>query len=175
MSEQLLEMLLEEFTFYTYRKNPAGDVEIVRQPVSARNISSMKRYYFVEDQIYRRFQTNLTLTELAAEIFISPEHLSRSLKSTVGLNFSEMLSRARSEEAERLLFTTQKTVDEIANLVGFANRKHLAMNFKRWYKKTPTDFRQAVQNNQFGNQGPLFGKIDENRAKTALDSWLDGK
>lgn len=175
MAEQLLQMLLEEFTFYTYRKNPAGGIEIVRQPVSARNLSAMKQYYLVADQIYRRFQTNLTLTELAAEIFVSPEHLSRSLKTTIGLSFSEILSLARSEEAERLLFTTQKNVDEIANQVGFANRKHLAINFKRWYKKTPTDFRRAVRKDQFGTQGPVFGKIDENRAKIALEAWLNGK
>jgi AraC-like DNA-binding protein len=175
ITEQLLQMLLEEFTFYTYRKNSVGGIEIVRQPMSARNISAMKRYYLVADQIYKRFDTNLTLTELAAEIFVSPEHLSRSLKSTVGLTFSELLSLARSEEAERLLFTTQKNVDEIANQVGFANRKHLAMNFKRWYKKTPTDFRQAVRKDQFGTQGPVFGEIDEKRAKIALEGWLDGK
>lgn len=175
LTEQLLKMLLEEFTFYTYRKNPAGELEIVRQPASVRNLSAMKRYYLVADQIYRRFQSNLTLTGLAEEIYVSPAHLSRSLKSTVGLTFSEMLSLARSEEAERLLFTTDKNVDEIANQVGFANRKHLAMNFKKWYKKTPTDFRLAVRKDQFGSHGPMFGKIDENRAKNALEGWLDGK
>jgi AraC-like DNA-binding protein len=173
-TEQLLQMLLEEFTCYTYLKNPAGALEIVRQPVSTRNLSAMKRYYHVADQIYGRFQSNLTLTQLAEEIYVSPAHLSRSLKNTVGLNFSELLSLARSEEAERLLFTTQKNVDEIADQVGFANRKHLAMNFKRWYKKTPTAFRQAVRKDQFGTKGPVFGKIDENRAKIVLEAWLDG-
>lgn len=175
ITEELLQMLLEEFTFYTYRKNSAGGLEIVRQPIDPHNLSAMKRYYHVADQIYSRFQTNLTLTDLADEIYVSPAHLSRSLKTTVGLTFSEMLSLARSEEAERLLFTTQKNVDEIANQVGFANRKHLAMNFKKWYKKTPTDFRRAVRKDQFGNQGPVFGKIDEARAKNALEAWLDGK
>ena len=175
LADQLLNMLLEEFTSYTYRKNPAGELEIVRQPASARNLSAMNRYYHVADEIYRRYQSNLTLTELAEEIYVSPAHLSRSLKSTVGLTFSEMLSLARSEEAERLLFTTQKNVDEIANQVGFANRKHLAINFKKWYKKTPTEFRLAVRKDQFGNQGPVFGKINENLAKMALEGWLDGK
>jgi AraC-like DNA-binding protein len=175
LTEQLLRMLLDEFTCYTYRKNLAGELEIVRQPIATGHISAMNRYYHVADQIYRRFQSNLTLTELAEEIYVSPAHLSRSLKSTVGLTFSEMLSLARSEEAERLLFTTQKNVDEIAGQVGFANRKHLAINFKKWYKKTPTDFRVAVRKDQFGTQGPIFGRIDENRTKTVLEDWLDGK
>jgi AraC-like DNA-binding protein len=175
LTEQMLQMLLEEFTFYTYRRTQCGQLQIVRQPVSARNLTAVERYYHVADEIYRRFQSNLTLAGLASEIFLSPSHLSRSLKSTVGLTFSEMLSLARSEEAERLLFTTDKTVDEIANQVGFANRKHLAINFKKWYKKTPTDFRLAVRKDQFGTHGPVFGKIDENRAKNALEGWLDGK
>lgn len=174
-AEQLLHMLMEEFTAYTYRKNPAGNLEIVRQPVSSRDASSMKRYYHVADEIYKRFRDNLTLTGLAAEIFVSPAHLSRSLKSTVGLTFSEMLSLARAEEAERLLFTTHKTVDEIADQVGFANRKHLAVNFKKWYKKTPTEFRLAVRKDQFGAHGPTFGKLDDARSKNALERWLDGK
>lgn len=175
LAEQLLKILLDEFTCYTYRKNPAGDLEIVRQPVADRKLSSMSRYYHVADQIYNRFQSKLTLTDLAEEIYVSPAHLSRSLKSTVGLTFSEMLSLARSEEAERLLFTTQKNVDEIADQVGFANRKHLAMNFKKWYKKTPTEFREAVRRDQFGNHGPVFGKIDDKRVEAALEGWLDCK
>lgn len=175
LTEQLLTTLLEEFTSYTYRKNQSGELEIVRQPIANRKMLPMDRYYHVADQIYLRFQSNLTLTDLAEEIYVSPAHLSRSLKSTVGLTFSEMLSLARSEEAERLLFTTQKNVDEIANLVGFANRKHLAINFKKWYKKTPTEFRLAVRKDQLGSNGPEFGKIDENRAVAALEGWLDCK
>jgi xylan 1,4-beta-xylosidase len=175
MTEHLLQLLLEEFTCYTYRKRTDGELEIVRQPLATRNQSAMKRYYHVVDQVYSRFQNNLTLTQLAAEIFVSPEHLSRSLKTTVGLTFSEMLSLARAEEAERLLFTTRKNVDDIANEVGFANRKHLAMNFKKWYKKTPTQFRQSVRKDQISTQGPVFGEIDENRGKTVLEDWLNGK
>ena len=67
------------------------------------------------------------------------------------------------------------TVDEIAREVGFANRKHLAINFRKWYKKTPTEFRSTVQKDKIELRGPTLGRLDENRAKAALESWLDGK
>lgn len=174
-TERMLQTLMEDFTRYTYKRNAAGELEIVRQPAAHRDLSSMKRYYDVADQIYARFKTDLKLTDLANEIYVSPAHLSRSLKATVGLSFSEMLSLARSEEAERLLFTTRMTVDEIAREVGFANRKHLAINFRKWYKKTPTEFRSTVQKDKIELRGPTLGRLDENRAKAALESWLDGK
>jgi AraC-like DNA-binding protein len=174
-TERMLQVLLEDFTCYTYRKSVAGELEIVRQPSTTKDMSAMQRYYHVADQIYARFKTNLKLTDLASEIYVSPAHLSRSLKATVGLSFSEMLSLARSEEAERLLFTTGMNVDEIAREVGFANRKHLAINFRKWYKKTPTDFRNAVRKDQLDTHGPVFRPLDEKRAKKALADWLDGK
>jgi xylan 1,4-beta-xylosidase len=174
-TERMLQTLLEDFTCYTYKKDDTGALEIVRQPAAHRDASAIKRYYDVADQIYARFRTDLRLTDLASEIYVSPAHLSRSLKATVGLSFSEMLSLARSEEAERLLFATRMNVDEIAREVGFANRKHLAINFRKWYKKTPTEFRSTVQKDRIELHGPKFGRLDENRAKKALEGWLDGK
>jgi xylan 1,4-beta-xylosidase len=172
---ELIEMLLEDFTFYTYKKKTDGELELVRQSASTKNLTSMNRYYHVADQIFKRFQENLQLSDLAAEIFLSQSHLSRSLKGTVGLTFSELLSLARSEEAERLLFTTDKNVDEIANQVGFANRKHLALNFKKWFHKTPTEFRNAVGKDQSQSPAPVFEELDQKKAKQAILRWLDGK
>ena len=129
----------------------------------------------VVDLVYQHFADKLTLTDMAAQTYVSPSHLSRSIKKTVGLTFSEILSLARSEEVERLLFTTNKTVDEIADQVGFANRKHLAINFKKWYKKTPTAFRQTLQKDQRLTHQPFLRTVDEARAKNALEEWNQGK
>lgn len=175
IGQRLVRTLLMEFTSYTYRKGPNGDIEIVRAPEKSGDDNPTKRDYHVVDLIYRQFREKLTLEEMAAQMYVSPAHLSRSIKKTVGLTFSEILSLARSEEAERLLFTTSKTVDEIADQVGFANRKHLAINFKKWYKKTPTEFRNALRNDQCQRQLPRLEKPEALLAKNALESWEQGK
>ena len=142
---EMLELLCEQFRYYFYRKEPAGSYMLFRRSSSTAAMRHNKRAYEIVDYIYDNFFYRLRLTDVAAKYYLSPSHMSRYIKKVIGISFSEILTLARCEEAERLLFDTEKTVDEIAVEVGFVNRKHMAVNFRKWYGKTPTNWRKSLE------------------------------
>ncbi|MBQ9931286.1 MAG: helix-turn-helix transcriptional regulator, partial [Firmicutes bacterium] len=71
------------------------------------------------------------------------------------LSFSDLLSLACCEYAQRLLGSTHDTVDQIASLSGFANRKHLGTQFQKWFHMTPSEYRKSLAN-QYGNPNEII-------------------
>jgi len=142
---EMLGLLCEQFRYYFYKKDPDGIYMLFRRATSTAAMHHNKRAYEIVDYIYENFSRRLRLTDVASKYYLSPSHMSRYIKKVIGISFSEILALARCEEAERLLFDTEKTVDEIAGEVGFVNRKHMAVNFRKWYGKTPTRWRKSLE------------------------------
>lgn len=143
--KSLISLLLNEFQHYTYEKREGDIFGIVRRANQHHDHQYFQRIYRIIDKICVRYQEKLSLTQLAQEEFLSVSYLSRYIKESSGLTFSELLSLTRCEEAERQLAISHKNVDQIATYVGFANRKHLAVQFHRWFHQTPTQYRKSIQ------------------------------
>ena len=87
--------------------------------------------------------TNLSLPRLAARQGLSPRHLQRLL-ARHGLNFSDMLRRARVERARALLEDPRhahRTIVSIALEVGFPEASALNRAFRQEYGLRPSDLR----------------------------------
>ncbi len=143
--KSLISLLLEEFQHYTYEKRDGDIFGIVRRANQHHDHQYFQRIYRIIDKICIRYREKLSLVQLAQEEFLSVSYLSRYIKEASGLTFSELLSLTRCEEAERQLSLSHKTVDQIAAYVGFANRKHLAVQFRLWFNQTPTQYRKSIQ------------------------------
>ena len=174
LGERILGILGEDYSAYKYMRSARGEALLVGRPAGQHESPAERRDYQVVDDIYRNYREKLTLSGYARQHFVSEAHLSRSLKKTIGLTLSEILSLARVEEAERLLFSTEKTVDDIADETGFANRKHLAVQFRKWYGKTPAAFRKAIREERIGMKAIWEEPADLDRANRVLEGWLEG-
>jgi AraC-like DNA-binding protein len=131
------------------------------------------RIYDIIDYIYENFRRKIRLGDIAKREFLSIYYLSRYIKKACGLSFSELVAIARCEEAERLLGSTNRTVDEIALEVGFANRKHLTIYFKNWFHMTPSEYRRSLSSQFGGRPSPQYGDLDEECAASALEACLN--
>lgn len=81
----------------------------------------------------------------AAEICnLSYSYFSRNFKKVVKRNFSEYVNYIRLAEAERLMFTTDKTITEIAADTGFATTSHFIKRFKEYKNISPKQFRLNI-------------------------------
>lgn len=78
---------------------------------------------------------------LAAELFMSPRTLIRKL-SAQGTSFREILEQVRQNLAEHLLSNTHLTAAEISGLLGYQEPANFTRAFKRWTKRTPSDWRR---------------------------------
>lgn len=170
---ELLSLLMEQFQYYTYNKSKENSYDIVRRQEIKAGDPYYNRIYDIIDYIYANFRSKIRLEDIASLEFLSVCYLSRYIKKACGLSFSELVNIARCEEAERLLGSTNRTVDEIALDVGFSNRKHFAAYFKNWFRMTPTEYRRSLSRRPGMAMNPQYAEFDESFAQGFLESCLD--
>ena len=95
--------------------------------------------------VQRNFATALSLEDIASAARVSPFHLSRLFKRTVGVSPYQYLIQTRVNAARSLLSASsgQRSLAEIATAVGFADQSHLTRHCKRVLGVTPAGLRNA--------------------------------
>ena len=94
------------------------------------------------DRLIRDDQlATLSLESLAAELGVSPQHLSASFKERVGVNFIEYITRRRMRLARRLLTETGTTSVEVARRCGYADPTYFRKLFAKYYGVSPQEYR----------------------------------
>ena len=87
--------------------------------------------------------SDLKLTDVAEEVSISPEHLSRVFKKETGFGFSEYLSLVRLQKAEELLKSEKDlSISEVAYHCGFNDSNYFSEKFKRSYGVSPLKYKK---------------------------------
>ena len=85
----------------------------------------------------------LSLTQVAKAVNISPNHLSEKFKRVTGVNFVKYVARTRYEKARVLLQNFDLRVSEIAFTTGFQSLSQFNRVFKKLSGKSPTQYRAA--------------------------------
>lgn len=95
------------------------------------------------DQVEQDFRSGKTLADYAAELGVTPTHLSRVCRQTCGRPASAILHDRQLFEARRLLAETKIPVQDIAEALGFGSAAYFSRAFQAKTGKTPTAFRRA--------------------------------
>lgn len=93
--------------------------------------------------IKKHYAEELSLTALAADCAVSPEHLSRLFKRETGFGVAEYITMIRLQQAQRLLRSTALSVTEIAERCGFNDSNYFSGRFKQAYGISPLAYRRA--------------------------------
>jgi AraC-like DNA-binding protein/ligand-binding sensor protein len=83
----------------------------------------------------------LSLDQVAKSVHTSKFYFCKMFKKATGINFTDYLSRVRTERAKSLLLNPNLRVSEIAYEVGFQSLTHFNRVFKRILGQSPTDYR----------------------------------
>lgn len=172
-AKELLKLLIAQFQQYTYQHEEGHPATIVRLQNHEHLYKNYKRMYRIVDYVMTHFNEKITLQQMADMEYLSTAHLSRYIKETLGLTFSQLVSLTRCEEAARLLSATHKTVNQISEEVGFANRKHLATQFRKWFQQTPTEYRNAILKDLRGDAKVSLQPFDYEFSQTIIEMYLD--
>lgn len=91
--------------------------------------------------ITKNFNNNITLKDVADEVFLSQNYLSELFKKETGEGFYEFLSNYRVKRAKELLVTTNLKIYEVAESVGYNDSITFGRAFKKITGTTPNNFR----------------------------------
>ena len=94
----------------------------------------------------RQHYPQASLRELSEQVGYNPVYLSRKIHATFGKNFQTLIQEERLLVAEKLLRTTDLSVDEIIRTVGYENQSHFHHLFKSRYGTTPHKYKLKTQN-----------------------------
>ena len=96
------------------------------------------------DYIEDRLSANPSLDDLSAVAGMSPFHLSRLFRRSMGLPPHAYQNHLRVQKAKALLAAGQPG-DEVAAELGFADQSHFIRQFKRQVGLTPQVYRESIQ------------------------------
>jgi two-component system response regulator YesN len=94
--------------------------------------------------IRANYRENLSLENVAQQVFISPFYLSHLFKEELGITFVEYLTRIRMEEAKRLLKEPRLSIVAIASEVGYEDASYFSKVFKKNLSISPNQYRKNV-------------------------------
>lgn len=97
----------------------------------------------IVDYINQHFTDhNLSLESVAAYFSVSPSHVSRSFKDTIGINFIQYIWQKRLDEVIRLLTSTNDPLKDIIHQVGYLDTPNFIRKFKKETGYTPGQYRK---------------------------------
>ena len=108
--------------------------ERVRQ--AARPVEEAKRY------IRTHYAQNISQAEVGEAVGLSPAYLSSLFKKEEGTSFSDFLTQTRIYAACNKLATTNDSIDQIAEAVGYNDTRYFTKIFKKVMKLSPSEYRK---------------------------------
>jgi beta-xylosidase/AraC-like DNA-binding protein len=132
---KLLDTLIEEFQV----KNIGVGED---RPESDQRMKEMMQY------IFSNLDQELSLNDLAEQMFISPSTLSRVFKKNTGQYFADFVLEIRIKNAMNLLAHTGMNVTQIALACGFTNSASFNRAFRKKNGMTPLEYRKLSEKQQ---------------------------
>lgn len=92
--------------------------------------------------IQEHLQSKLSRQEVAEQVHLNPEYLSKLFRKEMGLSLKDYILTEKMKQAASLLTDSNLPIGLIASKVGFDNFSHFSRTFQNYYKMPPKDYRQ---------------------------------
>lgn len=104
-----------------------------------------QRLHRVQDWILRNPGHPWTVSSLAEGAHLSARHLSRLFSEQLGVSLKTYLQRVRLAQAEQLLREGSRTVDQVAEAVGYGSARQLRRLWRQHHAESPASFRRHAE------------------------------
>lgn len=121
----------------------------IAQQAAANVTSSLESRYSrlkpVLDYIVEHYAESITLKTLSDLLNVTPQHLCTLFRKTMHSRVFEFINLYRISVSKRLLADgTDRSIRDIAGMVGFDDVSYYCFIFKRFEKVTPGEFRKSL-------------------------------
>lgn len=114
--------------------------QVTMQQANAEPPVITKAKQFIEEH----YAGEISLGQVAAAVHTSLFYFCKIFKKHTGINFTEYVSRVRTEKAKSLLLNPNLRVSEIAYEIGFQSLTHFNRVFKKIVGESPTSYRARL-------------------------------
>jgi AraC-like DNA-binding protein len=94
------------------------------------------------------YTQKLTLSEVAAQFYLSPYYLSRLFRRVTGQSIVDYINNRRIEAAQRLLEETDLSINDVAEQTGFSTAAHFRRVFRDLLGVGPHQYRKDHSQNR---------------------------
>lgn len=95
----------------------------------------------IKNYIDRNITHSLSLMDISLNLYTPLKQLNPAFKSKYNLTINQYIRHKKILIAKNLLFATQLTLQDIANLVGFNSQSYFVSTFKVIVGQTPSEYR----------------------------------
>ena len=99
-----------------------------------------------KEYIKTNYSKSITLEDVAREINVSPQYLSKLFKEETGENFIDYLTGIRIRIAKSLLEGEELSIKEICYSIGYSDPNYFSRIFKKIVGSTPTEYKDEFLN-----------------------------
>lgn len=100
----------------------------------------------IREWIRVNIDKNITLTDIAYEFSLHPNHISRVFKQTYGIGIKKHINSEKLKKSQSLLLTTHLNIKQISLELSFQSENHFIKFFKYHTKITPSEYRNSYTN-----------------------------
>jgi AraC-like DNA-binding protein len=112
-----------------------ADLRLSEQPIGVEHKAIRQARAYIDEYYFQ----NISLTQLAAQVSLSPYYLLRAFRAEVGMPPHAYLESVRIRHAQRLI-QAGRPLAQVAMEVGFSSQSHLSQHFKQIIGVTPGQY-----------------------------------
>lgn len=147
-------VLDRDYYFYNeiYKYETLEDVELWITSIFNKTLASIEEHknnkyknVVVKALKYAKehYNENLRISDIANEVFVTPNYFSKIFKEETGENFTEWLNKYRVEQAKKLMvIQPESKIYDIAEATGFHDYKYFTFIFKKYTGHTPYSYKE---------------------------------
>ena len=95
----------------------------------------------VKEYLDKKYAEEISLLSVASHFNYSSSYFCKTFKDRTGISFWDYVSKIRIEKSKALLSGTNRSIGQIAGLVGYNNRFSYIRTFKKYVALTPGEYR----------------------------------
>lgn len=157
--DALSAVLVDEFNWFSVENLTSSENEKYRE-----RLEGILKY------VQLHYDEKITVSQLAKLYYINENYLSQFLKTTSFESFSRLLQYIRCYEAEKLLLTTDKKIQEISDRCGFSSVKYFHKYFKLLWGITP--LQHKFRHMRFCSEPEDFSEYEKSIAFTTVRDYI---
>lgn len=99
--------------------------------------------------IQKNYSSRISLADIAISGAVGQSKCCKLFAKYIGQSPNMYLTQYRLDKSKKLLENTDMAVTEISSSVGFNGSSYYAEIFRKWYGKSPTEYRNKIKKQEF--------------------------